>query len=88
MVTNDNDIIRRASGVNCSCLSVDEFIRLVENIIAHDASGGSADIFEDGDEAEYEDGISGRRGSSGGKKGNPRRLSKKERLKMKKIKKL
>ena len=94
IVTNDNDIRRRVSGDSCSCLDVDEFIRLAENIIAQGAFGGQAvhggypgDIAEDGEEEEYEDGIAGRRGG-GEKKGNPHRLSKKERLKMKKIKKL
>ena len=94
IVTNDNDIRRRVSGDSCSCLDVDEFIRLAENIIAQGAFGVQAvhggypgDIAEDGEEEEYEDGIAGRRGG-GEKKGNPHRLSKKERLKMKKIKKL
>ncbi len=94
IVTNDNDIRRRASGDPCSCLGVDEFIRLAENIIVQGAFGGQAvhggypgDIAEDVEEEEYENGIAGRRGG-GEKKGNPHRLSKKERLKMKKIKKL
>jgi predicted RNA-binding protein with PIN domain len=94
IVTNDNDIRRRASGSSCSCLDVDEFIRLAENIIAQGISESSTvqggyprNIAEDGEEEECEDGIAGRRGG-GEKKGNPRRLSKKERLKMKKIKKL
>ena len=94
IVTNDNDIRRRASGDPCSCLDVDEFIRLAENIIAQGTLGGQTvhggypgDIAEDVEEEEYGNGIAGRRGG-GEKKGNPHRLSKKERLKMKKIKKL
>ncbi len=102
IITNDNDIRRRVSSANCSCLNVDEFIRLAENIIAQGTSGvsksyggynninrgtaGTKGVAEDGEE-EYEDGIARRRGA-GEKKGNPHRLSKKERLKMKKIKKL
>ena len=88
IVTNDNDIRRRASSASCSCLDVDEFIRLAENIIAQGIYGGGIEsIAEGAEEEDYEDGISGRRGG-GAKKGNPHRLSKKERLKMKKIKKL
>ncbi len=88
IVTNDNDIRRRASSASCSCLDVDEFIRLAENIIAQGIYGsGIESIVEGVEEEDYEDGIAGRRGG-GVKKGNPHRLSKKERLKMKKIKKL
>jgi len=90
IVTNDNDIRRRASSASCSCLDVDEFIRLAENIIAQGIYGGIKGI-ADGtnwrEEEDYEDGIAGRRGGCV-KKGNPHRLSKKERLKIKKIKKL
>ncbi len=99
VVTNDNGIIRRVSGFNCSCISVDEFIRLAESIVQKGASSGSAHYEGNNnyslkagasgysEDAEDGDGISLRRGG-GDKKGNPHRLSKKERLKIKKIKKL
>jgi hypothetical protein len=98
IVTNDNDIRRRASGADCSCLDVDEFTALIERIIGQDSIDGSkgntrntAQAMPDGEEEYYEeDEISSRRcgGRSGAKKGNPHRLSKKERLKIKKIKKI
>ncbi|MHB8231561.1 MAG: NYN domain-containing protein [bacterium] len=90
IVTNDNDIGRRASGVNCSCLEVGEFKKLVESIIMRGGDGKNGRIKAAGiimDKEEYEDGIAYRR-ETGEKKGNPHKLSKKERLKIKKIKKI
>ena len=93
IVTNDNDIRRRVSGANCSCLGVDEFVKLARNIIEQ---GGNRQIYagdewgnwtEGRDDYGYEDGIAERRAGNA-KKGNPHKLSKKERLKIKKIKKL
>ncbi|MHB1661519.1 MAG: NYN domain-containing protein [bacterium] len=91
IVTNDNDIRRRASGVHCSCSGVEEFKRLIEGIITRDEDGKkygfTADSLIMNKEEEYEDGIAPERGN-GEKKGNPHRLSKKERLKIKKMKKI
>lgn len=91
VVTNDNDIRRRACDVNCSCSGVEEFKRLIENIIASDENGEKHRYTAGGliaDKEEYdEDGIAPKR-RTGQKKGNPHRLSKKERLKIKKMKKL
>ncbi len=97
IVTNDNDIRRRASGINCSCLDVSEFIALASAAMAYGAADAEShgspahdarrNILRNGGE-EYEDEISSKRGSGTVKKGNPHRLSKKERLKIKKIKKL
>jgi hypothetical protein len=91
IVTDDNDIRRRASGAHCSCSGAEEFRRLVESIITRDEDGKNYGFTADGliksKEEEYEDGIAAERGS-GEKKGNPHRLSKKERLKIKKMKKI
>ena len=92
VVTNDNDIRRRASGANCSCSGVEEFKRLVESIITLGENGEkhrytAGGLIAADKEEEYEDGIAAERGN-GEKKGNPHRLSKKERLKIKKMKKL
>ncbi len=88
IVSNDNDIKRRASGANCSCMEVEEFRRLAETIISgENADGGACGGYILNAEEGEEDGTSGRR-AGGGKKGNPRRLSKKERIKIKKIRKI
>ena len=76
VVTNDNEIKRNVEGVNCSCMSPEEFKILAEKII----NGGYNDITDYG--PEEEDAYNQK------KKGNPHRLSKKERLKIKKIKKI
>ncbi len=77
VVTNDNGIRRRVSNADCSCLDIDEFVKLARGIIEN---GENRLYEEDDDDAE--------RRTGGAKKGNPHKLSKKERLKIKKIKKL
>ncbi len=81
VVTNDNEIRRSVEGINCSCMSPEEFKILAGNII----NGDYSDIALH--RAEEEGGRDGD-ASNRKKKGNPHRLSKKERLKIKKIKKI
>ncbi len=78
VVTNDNGIRRKVLSPDCSCLDIDEFIRLVRNIIEN----GENRFYDEDDDEET------KRRTDGVKKGNPHKLSKKERLKIKKIKKL
>ncbi len=80
VVTNDNDIRRRVLSADCSCLDIDEFVKLARNIIEYGEN--SSDVEYGGEDVEEE------RRRGGAKKGNPHKLSKKERLKLKKIKKL
>ncbi len=77
VVTNDNEIKKNVENANCSCMSPEEFKVLVENII----NDGYNDVAEYSAEEEYVP-------SNGKRKGNPHRLSKKERLKNQKIKKI
>ena len=80
VVTNDNGIRRRVSNADCSCLDIDEFVKLARGIIEN----GENRFYE-----EYGDDEEGTERRIGGvKKGNPHKLSKKERSKIKKIKKL
>ncbi|MFW0883618.1 NYN domain-containing protein [Candidatus Acidulodesulfobacterium sp. H_13] len=83
VVTNDNEIRRHVSGVNCSCMSIGEFEKIIENIINSDNNGSLSQNYED-----EEDETARRHGMSSEKKGNPHKLSKKDRLKMKKIRKI
>lgn len=78
VVTNDNEIKKNVENANCSCISPAEFKISVENII-DDGYNGIAEHSDE--EEEYVP-------SNGKRKGNPRRLSKKERLKNQKMKKL
>jgi len=80
VVTNDNGIRREVSSADCSCISIDEFVKLVDDIIEN----GKNLLYEEYDNDEED----GERRIGGVKKGNPHKLSKKERSKLKKIKKL
>ncbi len=76
VVTNDNGIRKSVEGTSCSCLSVEEFKTVLRN-------PGENYNREDSNNLE----IHGSRKNEK-KHGNPHRLSKKERNKIKKIKKI
>lgn len=77
VVTNDNEIKKNVESSGCSCISPDEFKALAENII----NGSEIEVLGEYGESEEP-------AKNYGKKGNPHKLSKKERLKLKKIKKI
>ncbi len=78
VVTNDKEIKKNVEGVNCSCMSPEEFKMLAVNVI----NGGHNNVVGHDASDEYMVPANQR------KKGNPHRLSKKEKLKIKKIKKI
>jgi hypothetical protein len=90
VVTNDNEIKRYVERLDSvSSISPEEFKAIINNIINEEEDEGNYsndyDFTDDGDD----DFCSGsEHAKNTKKKGNPHRLSKKERLKMRKIKKL
>ncbi|MHB1692303.1 MAG: NYN domain-containing protein [bacterium] len=89
VVTNDNEIKRYVDRLdNVSSISPEDFKLIVNNIINEEGESGKYlndyDFTDDEDDDFYNES----KHSSTKKKGNPHRLSKKERLKMRKIKKL
>lgn len=76
IITGDKDIVRKSASFGSTSLSSEEFAtKVLQTMMMEDMTGGKE---EDNDESH----------SSEKKKGNPRRLSKKERIKLKKIKNL
>ncbi len=88
VVTNDNEIKRYAEKIyNVSCISPEEFKLLIYGIIEESRiSAGNTDNARNEGYEELDE--KGDRKNSGKKRGNPHRLSKKERLKLQKIRKL
>jgi predicted RNA-binding protein with PIN domain len=83
VVTNDNEIKRYVEKTDhASCISPEEFKALIHSIMEEDDR--YSQVFQYGDDSDKDD----IQKSSKKKKGNPYRLSKKERLKLQKIKKL
>jgi hypothetical protein len=90
VVTNDNEIKRYVERLdNVSSISPEDFKLIVNNIIMNEEgeSGKYLNDYDFTDDAD-DDFCNESKHLSTKKKGNPHRLSKKERLKMRKIKKL
>jgi predicted RNA-binding protein with PIN domain len=90
VVTNDNEIKRYVERLdNVSSISPEEFKAIINNIINEEEDGGNYSNDYDFTVDEDDEFCSGSEHSKNTKKkGNPHRLSKKEKLKMRKIKKL